>query len=193
VPGRLPLVSYDGPAVPATTPDDELLSEPHVLERVFESPIGSVPGAVLPHLRITENIVRGRDLAHATGQSATLPDDLAKDEPAYPRSQLTADLAHSGRFGPAQTDPDDAPAIDRLAAFLGRPIETSSGRRSVPDSRDRPKHVGVANKRFAALVDELTAHAGVTAPDESDRRGSGSSALKFNGSPFAMLTRGGSS
>jgi hypothetical protein len=57
----------------------------------------------------------------------------------------------------------------------------------VPDS---PKHGGDAEERFAALVDELSAHEGVTVPNESDRRGFGSSALKVNGSIFAMLTRG---
>lgn len=44
--------------------------------------------------------------------------------------------------------------------------------------------------RFAALGDAVADQAGVTTPDEPGRRGFGSSALKVNGSIFAMLTRG---
>jgi hypothetical protein len=49
--------------------------------------------------------------------------------------------------------------------------------------------VGVQpEKRFAALVDELTAEPGVTPPGADGGRGFGSTALKVNGSIFAMLT-----
>jgi hypothetical protein len=44
--------------------------------------------------------------------------------------------------------------------------------------------------RFAALVDALAQQPGVTTPHERGGRGFGSSALKVNGSIFAMLTRG---
>ena len=47
-----------------------------------------------------------------------------------------------------------------------------------------------AEERFAVLVDAFTHEPGVTAPYESGGRGFGSSALKVNGSIFAMLTRG---
>jgi hypothetical protein len=60
----------------------------------------------------------------------------------------------------------------------------------VPDSPDAPNNVGDPEEGFAALVDKLATHIGVTAPDESGRQGFGSSALKINGSIFAMLTRG---
>jgi hypothetical protein len=45
-------------------------------------------------------------------------------------------------------------------------------------------------ERFADLVDVLRTERGVTVPGESDRRGFGSSALRVNGSIFAMLSRG---
>lgn len=100
-------------------------SQPAVLERTFQAPIGLVPGAVLLHLRITELLVHGWDLAHATGQPARLPDDLAEEELAFARSPRAPDVPRSGHpFGPAQSIPDDAAAIDRLAAYLGRPIPT---------------------------------------------------------------------
>ena len=43
--------------------------------------------------------------------------------PAFARTQLT-EQARPGRFGPAQIAAEQAPAIDRLAAFLGRPVST---------------------------------------------------------------------
>lgn len=44
-------------------------------------------------------------------------------------------------------------------------------------------------ERFAAVVAALADRTGVTIPNESGRRGFGASALKVNGSIFAMLTR----
>lgn len=34
-------------------------------------------------------------------------------------------MPRTGRFDPAQPAVDDAPAIDRLVAFLGRPVDVS--------------------------------------------------------------------
>jgi uncharacterized protein (TIGR03086 family) len=97
--------------------------QPGVLGRVFPSPIGSAPGGVLLHLRMIEALVHGWDIARATGQPAQLPQDLAEVELAVARDQLPADLPRTGDpFGPVQPVSQDAPAIDRLAAYLGRPV-----------------------------------------------------------------------
>ena len=45
-------------------------------------------------------------------------------------------------------------------------------------------------EQFAALVDAFAGRPGVTVPEDSGRRSFGSSALKVNGSIFAMLTSG---
>jgi hypothetical protein len=45
-------------------------------------------------------------------------------------------------------------------------------------------------EHFAALAEAFAGRPGVTLPEESGRRGFGSSALKVDGSIFAMLTRG---
>jgi len=104
-------------------------SQPSVLERVFQAPIGPAPGAVLLHLRITELLVHGWDLARATGQPARLPDDLAEEELAFARGLSAPDVPRSGHpFGPAQGVADDAPTIDRLAAYLGRPVDGNLAR-----------------------------------------------------------------
>jgi uncharacterized protein (TIGR03086 family) len=95
---------------------------PGVLERTYQSSIGPAPGSILVHLRITELLVHGWDLARATGQPAELPADLAEQELALWRSRFGDGLSDGLPFAPAQTVAAEAPAIDRLAAFLGRQV-----------------------------------------------------------------------
>jgi uncharacterized protein (TIGR03086 family) len=118
--GENPAVAYrdSGTAVQAA------FDQPGVLERTYQAPIGSVPGAVMLHLRITDLLVHAWDLAQATGQPVDLPDDLAEQALAFSRAQL-ADLPRAGRFGPAQPVTHNAPALDRLVAYLGRPVRAS--------------------------------------------------------------------
>jgi uncharacterized protein (TIGR03086 family) len=92
-----------------------------VLERTFHGPLGAATGADRLQIRLYDLLAHGWDLAQATGQRAELPDDLAEQALAFVRDQL-ATQTRTGRFAPAQTIADDAPAIDRLAAFLGRPV-----------------------------------------------------------------------
>ena len=93
---------------------------PGTLERLFAAPIGHVPGMAVLRLRVTEELVHGWDIAKATGQPTRLPEDLAEVGLAFSREQLGRAVSRTGRFGEAQPVPDSAPAIDRLAAFLGR-------------------------------------------------------------------------
>ena len=98
--------------------------QPGVLDRVHTVPIGPVPGIAALHLRITEVLVHGWDLARATGQHAKFPEDLAEQELAFSRRKLGDIPAGRTPFAPPQPVPDDAPAIDRLAALLGRKVST---------------------------------------------------------------------
>jgi uncharacterized protein (TIGR03086 family) len=95
--------------------------QPGILERTNHSPLGSATGAERLHWRIADLLAHGWDLAQATDQPVELPDDLAEQALAFARTQLST-MPRTGRFDPAQTVADDAPAIDRLAAFLGRPV-----------------------------------------------------------------------
>jgi uncharacterized protein (TIGR03086 family) len=95
--------------------------QPGVLERTYRGPLGAVTGAERLQIRLYDLLARGWDLAQATGQPAELPDDVAEQSLAFVRAQLN-EQARPGRFGPAQKVADQAPAIERLVAFLGRPV-----------------------------------------------------------------------
>jgi uncharacterized protein (TIGR03086 family) len=97
------------------------VAEPEVFGRTVTVPAGTVPVPVALHLRLTELLVHGWDLARATGQPTTgLPDDLAEQELAFSRVQLERLPPERSPFAPSQPIDDAAPAIDRLAALLGR-------------------------------------------------------------------------
>lgn len=96
---------------------------PGVLERIYQGPLGSASGAERLKIRLYDLLAHGWDLAQATGQPPGLPDDLAAQSLAFARTQLT-EQARPGRFGPAQIAAKRAPAIERLVAFLGRPVST---------------------------------------------------------------------
>jgi uncharacterized protein (TIGR03086 family) len=96
---------------------------PGVLERAYPGPLGTATGAERLKIRLYDLLAHGWDLAQATEQPADLPDDLAAQSLAFARTQLT-EQARPGRFGPAQIVAEQAPAIERLVAFLGRPVNT---------------------------------------------------------------------
>jgi uncharacterized protein (TIGR03086 family) len=96
---------------------------PGVLEHTYNGPLGTATGAERLKIRLYDLLAHGWDLARATEQPADLPDDLAAQSLAFARTQL-AGQARPGRFGPAQIVAEQAPAIERLAAFLGRPVST---------------------------------------------------------------------
>ncbi|MFI1394601.1 TIGR03086 family metal-binding protein [Streptomyces sp. NPDC020681] len=96
---------------------------PGALERTVQAPIGAVPGVVALHLQTMEHLVHGWDLAQATGRKALFDDTAVERETEFARG-LVAQLppAPDGPFAPSRTAMADAPAIDRLAALLGREI-----------------------------------------------------------------------
>jgi uncharacterized protein (TIGR03086 family) len=98
---------------------------PGALERAYRGPLGAATGAERLQIRLYDLLAHGWDLARATGQPVELPDDVAEQSLTFVRVQLAED-ARPGRFGPAQPVADDAPAIERLAAFLGRPVHPTA-------------------------------------------------------------------
>ncbi|MFH9861888.1 TIGR03086 family metal-binding protein [Streptomyces sp. NPDC017202] len=92
-----------------------------VLERDFRGPLGSATGAERLQIRLYDLLAHGWDLARATGIPARLPDDLAEESLAFARDRLPSP-SRTGRFAEPQPVAQTAPAVDRLAAFLGRPV-----------------------------------------------------------------------
>jgi uncharacterized protein (TIGR03086 family) len=105
----------------------EAFARPGVLEKTFTVPVGPVPGIGALHLRTVEALVHGWDLARATGQPLEVPDALAEQELAWSRAALANLPPGRTPFGPPQPVDDAAPAIDRLAALLGRTVMPASG------------------------------------------------------------------
>jgi uncharacterized protein (TIGR03086 family) len=104
---------------------------PGILDRTHTVPAATLPGPAVLHLRTVETLVHGWDLARATGQETPFPDELAGGELAFSRNMLGRLPEGRQPFATAQQVDDDAPAIDRLAALLGRsPHQAQSGGRS---------------------------------------------------------------
>ena len=96
-------------------------ARPGVLRRSQATPLGVATGAERLQWRIADLLAHGWDLVQATGVAAELPDDLAEQALTFVRAQLPSQ-PRAGRFADPQPIRDNAPAIDRLAAFTGRPV-----------------------------------------------------------------------
>jgi len=87
--------------------------------RTHATPLGEMPGPVLAESITLDIAVHGWDLARATGQPATLEDELAAHVLAFAEQALT-DERRGLRMAPSIPTSPAAPVTDRLVAFLGR-------------------------------------------------------------------------
>jgi uncharacterized protein (TIGR03086 family) len=95
------------------------------MEKMMEMPFGTMPGAAVAGMVMTDAFTHGWDLARSTGQSTDLDPELAAA--ILERSKQFIQPSFRGPdgtrpFGPEVAVPDTAPAADRLAGFLGRPV-----------------------------------------------------------------------
>ena len=97
--------------------------QPDAMSRVVQVPFGRVPGAVALHLRLTELLVHGWDVARATGQQTDFPEALAEQELEFSRGALGSIPPDRSPFAPSRPAADTAPALDRLVACLGRAVD----------------------------------------------------------------------
>jgi len=96
--------------------------QPGALENVVQVPYGRVRGAIALHLRLTEFLMHGWDLARATGQQADFPVEVVEQELAFTVGALIAIPPERSPFRPPTPVAAAATALDRLAARLGRPV-----------------------------------------------------------------------
>jgi uncharacterized protein (TIGR03086 family) len=115
--GTEPAGAFRAAAASLTT----ALGAPGVLDRTYRLPIGQVPGLGLIEIRLIEHLGHGWDLAKATEQPVPFPDGLAERGLDIAR-RLLGNRGADGlaAFGAEVEVPARAPAIDRLAGFLGR-------------------------------------------------------------------------
>jgi uncharacterized protein (TIGR03086 family) len=93
------------------------------LSRLVKLPFADLPGAVYASIATGDAFAHGWDLAKATGRSTDLDPDLAERLLAAVRPLLPEQMRGpdgQSPFGPEVAVPEDAPAADRLAGFLGR-------------------------------------------------------------------------
>jgi uncharacterized protein (TIGR03086 family) len=114
--GADPVASFDASADVLI----EAFSRPGALVRVLSMPIGTVPGAAVAGLRLTETVVHGWDLATATEQPIPFSDQAVDAALTFTRSALTALPPGNRAFGPAVGHTDDAAPLQVLVRLLGR-------------------------------------------------------------------------
>jgi uncharacterized protein (TIGR03086 family) len=90
------------------------------LDKEYESPFGPTPGRALLTLRLADNVTHGWDIAHATGQPPPWDGEVVQTALEFAHARLAGNRGPGGAFEQPVPVPDDAPAIDRLVAFLGR-------------------------------------------------------------------------
>lgn len=88
-------------------------------EQVVSGLRSSAEAAMPPAMLLMEFIGHGWDLATATGEPVTYSDDEAEAALAAGRAMLQPEY-RGDSFGPEVQPPDDATAVERLVAFLGR-------------------------------------------------------------------------
>src|SRR5262245_25465088 len=97
---------------------------PGALDLTVRLPIGDVPGQIALALALTDAVVHGWDLATATGQEATIDDDLAAVLLAGAEQMVGPQMRQPDGERPVFAPPvavgPDGPASVRLIAFLGR-------------------------------------------------------------------------
>lgn len=90
-----------------------------VMEQTVTLPAGEFPGAIVFNIATSEALVHGWDLAKATGQDASLPDDLAKE--VYAFTAPGVEFGRQGGFYGTEVEvPAEASPGEKLVAFLGR-------------------------------------------------------------------------
>lgn len=100
----------------------EAFRQPGALDRMVTVSAGTVPAAFALHLRLTEQLVHGWDIARATGQKTDFPEELAEEEFRFSERAVAQLPPDRKPFKPSRPAPENASTIDRLAALLGRDI-----------------------------------------------------------------------
>jgi uncharacterized protein (TIGR03086 family) len=95
---------------------------PGVAERTVTLPIGDLPGTMAMGIHFVDHLVHAWDISKATGQDTALDPELAETAFRMFHGRIGDDRrgGEGAPFGPEVPCAEDAPAIERLVAYLGR-------------------------------------------------------------------------
>lgn len=96
--------------------------EEGALERVVPDRLGDVTGLTLLNILMMEHLAHGWDLAQAVGRDPSFDEEVAAGTIDFARMMSPKVPPALRRFDAPRPVPGDSPAIDRLAAFLGREV-----------------------------------------------------------------------
>jgi uncharacterized protein (TIGR03086 family) len=88
-------------------------------DKTWKMPFAEMPGQMMMSIAFVEHVTHGWDLAKATGQDTTIPDDLIA-ECRQVVEPMDAMWRMPNVIGPRVELPESASATDRYAAFMGR-------------------------------------------------------------------------
>lgn len=88
----------------------------------FPTGIGPMPAPAIAELRTIEALTHGWDVARGAGVELTVDDAIAENAIAHSLTLMERLPPERKVFGTPQPVADDAPAIDRLVALLGRSV-----------------------------------------------------------------------
>jgi uncharacterized protein (TIGR03086 family) len=100
----------------------EAWEQPGVLDRETALPVGRGRAEGALYLHLGESLVHGWDLARATRQQPPWDPEVVEASLAQFRSWLPQQRPAGTPYADAKPLSDDAAAIDRLAAYLGRDV-----------------------------------------------------------------------
>jgi uncharacterized protein (TIGR03086 family) len=90
------------------------------LDGEIEIGAGPMPAMIGITINVLDTATHSWDIARATGQDGTLPEELATDILAMSRGFITDAVRNPAAFHAAVPVPADAGPTDQLVAFLGR-------------------------------------------------------------------------
>jgi uncharacterized protein (TIGR03086 family) len=96
------------------------IRRPDAMDQTLELPFGEIPAPVFLRFLAFDLMVHSWDLATATGQRHTPPDELVAAADAFARDAVAPEMRDGDTFGAEVDPPADANSLERLVAFAGR-------------------------------------------------------------------------
>jgi len=93
---------------------------PGAMEKTLVTPFGEMPGDAFARLLAVDLLAHSWDLAQATGQALSIPDEVVAAADGFARAAISPEIRGPQTFGPEVEPAEGASPIERLVAFTGR-------------------------------------------------------------------------